>query len=292
MGQLKLQTPVILGHSRIGLSSGDRVMVLGSCFSDSMGKRMIDLGLDACVNPFGTLYNPVSVCNSIARLSSRIPFTEAECMMMGSGSDLICSFSHHTSFARKTKEEFLANANTCLAQASDAWEKANKVIITLGTAWCFQYSATGEIVSNCLKIDGKEFTRKRLGVKEVSVLLENMVSRFPGKDFIFTVSPIRHMADGAHGNQVSKSTLLLALEEVCTSFPERAEYFPAYEIVMDELRDYRFYAPDMVHPSTQTESYIWDRFEEWAFPESELPILEERRKALLRSLHRPNSDRP
>ncbi len=292
MVQLKLQTPVTFGHSHKGLSSGDRIMVLGSCFSDSMGKRMIDLGLEACVNPFGTLYNPVSVCNSVARLSSRIPFTEAECMMMGSGSDLICSFSHHTSFARKTKEEFLANANTCLAQASDAWEKANKVIITLGTAWCFQYNATGEIVSNCLKIDGKEFTRKRLGVKEVSVLLEKMVSRFPEKDFIFTVSPIRHMADGAHGNQISKSTLLLALEEVCTAFPERTEYFPAYEIVMDELRDYRFYAPDMVHPSSQTESYIWDRFEEWAFPESELPILEERRKALLRSLHRPNSGRP
>ena len=289
MIQLKLQTPVVAGHSRLGLRVSDRVMVLGSCFADNVGAKMESLGLDVCTNPFGTLYNPVSVCNSVARLASGVPFREAVCVMMGAGAGLVCSFNHHTSFARKTLEEFLDNANARLEEAAEAWTKAKKVIITLGTAWCFEYKKTGEVVSNCLKIDGKEFERKRLGVRETVLLLRSMIGRHPNKEFIFTVSPIRHMADGAHGNQISKSTLLLAVEEICSSFPERTDYFPAYEIVLDELRDYRFYAPDMVHPSDQAAGYIWDRFEEWAFPEEELPVLEERQKELIHSRHRPNT---
>lgn len=289
MRQLKLQTPVAVGHSRVGLSVADRIMILGSCFADSVGAKMEGLGLKVCINPFGTLYNPVSICNSVARMESGVPFRKEECVRMGSGSDLFCSFNHHTSFARKTEGEFLDNANSRLQEAGAAWASTNKVIITLGTAWCFEYKRTGEVVSNCLKIDGKEFERKRLGVRETSLLLRNMVEKHPDKEFIFTVSPIRHMADGAHGNQISKSTLLLAVEEICSIFPDRADYFPAYEIVLDELRDYRFYAPDMVHPSDQTAGYIWDRFEEWAFPENELPVLEERRKELVHSQHRPNN---
>ena len=115
----------------------------------------------------------------------------------------------------------------------------------------------------------------------------NMVARHPEKEFIFTVSPIRHLKDGAHGNQLSKSTLLLALDEVIAKFPERCEYFPAYEIVLDELRDYRFYAPDMVHPSEQAVDYLWTRFAAFAVPSAEVPELEARRKEFLRSRHRP-----
>ncbi len=259
MEELKLQTPVLVGRSRVEVSPDDKICVLGSCFADNIGDKMAELGFNACVNPFGTLYNPVSVCNSVSRLSSGIPFTEDECVEMGSGAGLVCSFSHHTSFARSTAEEFLDHANTSLAAASKAWNEAGKVIITLGTAWCFEYIPTGEIVSNCLKIDQKLFRRKRLSVQETSVLLRNMVGRNPGKEFIFTVSPIRHLKDGAHGNQLSKSILILAIEDVCNAFPERCEYFPAYEILLDELRDYRFYAEDLVHPSQQAVSLIWNR---------------------------------
>ncbi|MBQ2149952.1 MAG: GSCFA domain-containing protein, partial [Bacteroidales bacterium] len=153
MEELKLQTPVPVGRSRVEVSPDDKICVLGSCFADNIGDKMADLGFNACVNPFGTLYNPVSVCNSVSRLASGIPFTEDECVEMGSGAGLVCSFSHHTSFARSTAEEFLDHANTSLAAASKAWNEAGKVIITLGTAWCFEYIPTGEIVSNCLKID-------------------------------------------------------------------------------------------------------------------------------------------
>lgn len=286
MEELKLQTPVSAGRSKVEVSMQDKIFILGSCFADNIGERMMDLGFEACVNPFGTLYNPVSVCNSVSRLISAIPFTEDECVEMGAGAGLICSFSHHTSFARTTREEFLDNANHSLAAASKAWEEAAKVIITLGTAWCFEYMPSGEIVSNCLKIDSKLFSRRRLSVSETAVLLRNMVGKNPGKEFIFTVSPIRHLKDGAHGNQLSKSTLLLAIEDVCNAFPDRCEYFPAYEIVLDELRDYRFYAEDMVHPSAQAVSYLWNRFVDFAVPASEYAELESRWKESRRSRHR------
>lgn len=287
MEGLKLQTPVETGHSAVCISLNDKIFVLGSCFADNMGQKMADLGFDVCVNPFGTLYNPVSICNSVARLTSGIPFSKDECVQMGAGAGLVCSFSHHTSFARRTEDEFLQVANASLKEASLRWKAASKVIITLGTAWIYEYIRSGETVSNCLKIEAKEFTRRRLSVRETATLLMNMVARHPEKEFIFTVSPIRHLKDGAHGNQLSKSTLLLALDEVLAKFPERCEYFPAYEIVLDELRDYRFYSPDMIHPSAQTVDYLWSRFVRFAMPESELPALDARRRELLRAQHRP-----
>lgn len=287
MEGLKLQTPVETGRSAVCISLNDKVFVLGSCFADNMGQKMEDLGFDVCVNPFGTLYNPVSICNSVARLTSGIPFSESECVQMGAGAGLVCSFSHHTSFARRTEDEFLYVANASLEEASRRWKAATKVIITLGTAWIYEYTRSGEVVSNCLKINAKEFTRRRLTVRETTALLMNMIARHPDKEFIFTVSPIRHLKDGVHGNQLSKSTLLLALDEVIAKFPERCEYFPAYEIVLDELRDYRFYSPDMIHPSDQAVDYLWSRFVRFAMPESELPALDARRRELLRAQHRP-----
>lgn len=287
MEGLKLQTPVETGRSAVCISLNDKIVILGSCFADNMGQKMADLGFDVCVNPFGTLYNPVSICNSVARLTSGIPFSKDECVQMGAGAGLVCSFSHHTSFARRTEDEFLQVANASLKEATLRWKAATKVIITLGTAWIYEYLRSGETVSNCLKIDAKEFSRRRLSVRETATLLMNMVARHPEKEFIFTVSPIRHLKDGAHGNQLSKSTLLLALDEVLAKFPERCEYFPAYEIVLDELRDYRFYAADMIHPSDQAVDYLWSRFVMFAMPESELPALDARRRELLRAQHRP-----
>ena len=287
MEGLKLQTPVETGRSKVGVSLNDKIVILGSCFADNMGQKMVDLGFDVCLNPFGTLYNPVSVCNSVARLTSGIPFSKDECVQMGAGAGLVCSFSHHTSFARRTEDEFLQVANASLKEASLRWKAASKVIITLGTASIYEYLRSGETVSNCLKIDAKEFSRRRLSVRETATLLMNMIARHPEKEFIFTVSPIRHFKDGAHGNQISKSTLLLALDEVLAKFPERCEYFPAYEIVLDELRDYRFYAADMIHPSDQAVDYLWSRFVGFAVPPADLPELDSRRRGLLRSRHRP-----
>ena len=284
---IKWQTPVAEGKCPVPLRAGDEIMVLGSCFADETGRRLAECGLDVCVNPFGTLYNPVSVCNSISRLQCGVPFTQEDCVEMGAGAGLVCSFSHHTSFARPTPEAFLEHANAALEAASARWKSASKVLITLGTAWCWRHLPEGEIVSNCLKRPAGEFSRERLTVPQTAALLKSLVQRYPDKFFVFTVSPIRHLSDGAHGNQVSKSILLLALEEVCAAFPDRTVYFPAYEILLDELRDYRFYAEDMVHPSLQAAEYVFGKFLSFAFPDEERSRLEERRRAFKASQHRP-----
>jgi len=282
---LKLQTRVEFACSPVRLSYSDRIVLLGSCFADNMGTRMRDAGFDVCANPFGTLYNLVSLCRAAERLESGTPFTAADCVEMGAGAGLVCSFHHHTSFARSTPEEFLEAANASLAEAHGHWRSAGLVIITLGTSYCFRHVESGLVVSNCLKRPGGEFVREMLPAGESASLLRGLVSRFPDKRFILTVSPIRHLGDGAHANQLSKSALLLAADSVTDG--ERVVYFPAYEIVMDELRDYRFYAEDMVHPSSQAADYIWERFCDFALPDSERQTLEDNLKAARQRRHRP-----
>ena len=282
---LKLQTKVECGTSPVRLSYSEGIMLLGSCFADKIGARMADAGFDVCVNPFGTLYNPVSLRNAVARLESGGPFTEADCVEMGAGAGLVCSFHHHTSFARKTPEEFLSVANASLAAAHSRWREARLVILTLGTAYCFRHEGSGLVVSNCLKRPAREFVRERLSVSAAEAMLRDITGSFPDKRFILTVSPIRHMSDGANANQLSKGTLLLAADAVADG--ERTVYFPAYEIVMDELRDYRFYAEDMVHPSAQAVDYLWERFCDFALPDRERQTLQENMKACRCKQHRP-----
>ena len=290
---MKLMTPVVDMPCKVGISYKDRIMFLGSCFADNIGTRLVDYGFNVKVNPFGTLYNPQSILSSMRRLLSGTHFTEDDCIQMGAGADLICSFSHHTSFARKSAAEFLNLANMALDEASSFFAGCNKVVITLGTSWCYRYIESGMIVSNCLKRPSKEFRRERMTVDEVAGSLKEMMdlcarSELSGathKDFIFTVSPIRHFADGAHGNQLSKSTLLLGIDRAIAGYS--ADYFQSYEIMMDELRDYRFYAEDMCHPSSQAEEYLCSRFLEWALPADERQILEENIRISRRSRHIP-----
>ena len=282
---LKLQTRVECGSAPFRMSYSDGIVLLGSCFADEIGARMSDAGFDVCANPFGTLYNPVSISDAVNRLESGEPFVQDDCVEMGAGAGLVCSFRHHTSFARRTPEEFLAYANASLSEAHERWSKAGLVILTLGTAWCFRHRESGKVVANCLKRPDREFSRERLSFQDTISILSGIVSRFPDKRFIFTVSPIRHMADGAHGNQLSKGTLLLAADSVADG--ERVVYFPAYEILMDELRDYRFYAEDMVHPSAQAVDYIWERFCDFVLADGERQTLLDNIKACRRSRHRP-----
>ncbi len=297
---IKLQTNIQIDPSKVKIRYSDKIMVLGSCFADSVGRKLQQAGLDVCINPFGTLYNPRSIYRSIRLLETGSLLTEADCVQMGSGSNLICSFYHHTSFARPTAEEFLANANARLKEASEFYHSCNKVIITFGTAWVYNFNGAedyrgtahlGQTVSNCLKRNAKEFTRERLTVSEITKLFADIITPATSKDnkeFIFTVSPIRHFKDGAHGNQISKSTLILAIEELLNTETGkvRCDYFPSYEIVLDELRDYRFYAEDMIHPTDQTVSYIWERFCDFAIPKSEHQTIAEKEKTWRQSQHR------
>lgn len=247
----------------------DGILLLGSCFAANIGSRLAEDGYNVCQNPFGTLFNPASIASSLWRLESGRPFTMDECVMMGAGANLWCSFSHYTRFARPTKEAFLENANAALDSACAFFRECRTLIVTFGTAFVFRNSgfARGSdnpldgIVSNCLKLPAREFERFRLNVDDIVELWAPLLDGpLKEKRIIFTVSPIRHLADTAHGNQLSKSTLLLAIDTLMQNREDRLSYFPSYEIMLDELRDYSWYAPDKVHPSDTAVDLIYRRF--------------------------------
>ena len=247
------------------ISHSDKIMLLGSCFSDNIGQCLACRGFDVCINPFGTLYNPASILQALSDLIDKEKFDEGEVFEYNG---LWHSFRHHSKFSKQTKEEALNIINHKFAKAKEFLEETKVLIITFGTAFVYSNIETSEIVANCHKLPAKNFERYRLDVdqivKEWGVFLSGFEEKFPGLKIIFTVSPIRHLADGAHGNQISKSTLLVAVDKLleCLSF---TSYFPSYEIMMDELRDYRFYAADMKHPSDVAVQYIFERFSDTYF---------------------------
>ena len=275
---MKLTTPISVGHLQTEIALADRIMVLGSCFADNIGDRMADSGFNVCVNPFGTLYNPASIASAIDRLSKGTPFVGEDCVPMGAGANKICSFEHHTSFARTDAGEFLKVANASLREAASFWKTCNRVLITFGTAMVWRHD--GKVVSNCLKRPAGEFTHDMLSLDEIVLCIERITAAASeGKEFVFTVSPIRHLGDGARVNTLSKASLQLAVSR--SGF----DYFPAYEIMMDELRDYRFYAEDLVHPSRQAVEYIYEKFRDAAFRPEDLTQIASNEKRAVAARH-------
>lgn len=266
----------------------DRFMLIGSCFAENIGKQLACSKFSIDINPFGIQYNPSSIGRALRLLLDGRPFA---------ATDLFCekgiyySFMHHGSFSADTENGCLELINSRFEKAAEGIRTASVLVVTLGTAWVYKLKSTGEIVSNCHKLPEKMFVRERLSVDEIvedwSLLLNDLFSVNPGMNVLFTVSPIRHWKDGAHENQLSKATLLLAVDELKRKFVGRTDYFPSYEIMMDELRDYRFYADDMIHPSPLAVNYIWEKFcENYITPQSKevMKEIEEIRKAVA---HRP-----
>ncbi len=282
----RLLTETAIPKPPFTLGPENRTLVLGSCFADSVGSKMAAGGFDVLVNPFGTLYNPVSIANAVDRLDSGKPFGKEDCVEMGAGAGLVCSFSHHTRFARPDADSFLENANRELEAACRFWETCDRVVITFGTARTWVRTQDGSTVANCLKRPTAEFRRETLSTEEVRDIVLKLAKDHPDRKFLFTVSPIRHLSDGAHENNLSKAILLLGLEEALGELPQAA-YFPAYEIVLDELRDYRFYAEDLCHPSPVAVEIIWEKFLETFVPAGEVPAVREKEKAARRAAHIP-----
>lgn len=280
---MKLLTEIPLRRSRVTLTRDSRVMTIGSCFSDNMAAHLRDAGFCMMSNPFGTLYNPESIASAIERLDSGRPFTESDCAEMGAGAGLVCSFEHHTSFAGKTPGEFLDHANSSLERSRSFWKDCDRVIVTYGTARVWRRN--GRTVSNCLKRPAAEFTHELLALERIAELSGRLVLDHPDKQFIFTVSPIRHLSQGAEANTLSKALLHLGISKA-VELPS-ADYFPAWELMMDELRDYRFYAADLVHPSEVAVGYLWEKFLAFCVPESELEAVRAAERAARRSRHRP-----
>ncbi len=238
------------------------MMLFGSCFSENIGQKLLDLKFNVDMNPFGILYNPESIANSLRILLEKRVFTGND-LFQDQG--LWNSFYHHSRFSDVNLDAALEKINNRILASHEFLKKADFLVITFGTAWVYELKQTGRIVSNCHKIPAAEFKRFRLGVFEITdvyrELLEQIWKLNPALKIIFTVSPIRHWKDGAVENQLSKATLLLAIDQLIKGFGNQAcAYFPSYELMMDELRDYRFYAEDMLHISQVAIDYIFERF--------------------------------
>ena len=261
---MQLLTPTHISPLHPALRHSDRVVVMGSCFAEHIGARLSEMKWRTVVNPFGVLYNPLSIAEAMGRLISARPYTEEELTLYPHGG--WSTWMHHSRYAHPDKETALQLINGSLAIGSQMLAQADMLIVTLGTAWVYRQKETNQVVGNCHKVPERTFTRQRLTVEETVEAMAAMLAQLwevnPSLRMIITVSPVRHLKDTLHGNQLSKATLLLAVDELCHRFPNQVHYFPAYEIVMDELRDYRFYADDMAHPSPQAVEYVWERFVE------------------------------
>ena len=270
------------------------VLFMGSCFTENIGLKMQNLKFPALVNPFGVLYNPVSVRQSIEILLDSRDFKETD---LGYYDELWYSFYHDTEFSHPDKEVCLNNINLNLSKAREHFKNVKYLIVTFGTAWVYEHTGLSKIVSNCHKIPAKEFKRYKLGVEDIFVNWAKLINRIedynPDLKIIFTVSPVRHWKDGAVQNQLSKSTLILAIHQLKKIF-EQVEYFPSYEIMMDDLRDYRFYANDMLHPSNIAIDYIWENYTDTYFDKLTKEIIKEIEKILQAKEHRtfnPNTNK-
>ena len=251
---MELQTKVNIVKSLFKINPSDRLLFVGSCFAENIGRRFVDNQFDAIVNPYGTMYNPASVYHSVKRalegVSGSLPTGE------GGGRG-----------------------------------RFDVAIFTLGANHIYILKETGEIVDNCMKRPQKLFREEKLTVDECADYLSRAVAilkeRNPEVKVIFTVSPIRYAKYGFHGSQLSKATLLLAVDKLVSESPESISYFPAYEIMNDELRDYRFYQPDMLHPSEQAVDYIYERFAETYFSEEAKEMVREWQPIKAALAHRP-----
>ena len=265
------------------------MMFFGSCFSENIGQKLLDLKFNVDLNPFGILYNPVSIAISLKILLEKRIFTESD-LFQDQG--LWNSFHHHSRFSDINREAALEKINGRIALSHEFLLKADFLMITFGTSWVYELKKNGQIVSNCHKIPSAEFKRFRLGVYEITEayheLLDELWRFNPNLKVVFTVSPIRHWKDGAVENQVSKATLLLAVDRLLNGFGSKnLGYFPSYELMMDELRDYRFYAEDMLHLSPVAIDYIFERFGKVMITNDSLQVTKDVLKIRKAILHRP-----
>ena len=264
---MKFRTELSIRPSDFKISHDCKIAIQGSCFAENIASKFLNAGFTIDLNPFGISYNPSSLSNNLKRLIENKSFRTDELIKE---KDIYHSFSHHSRFSGTDPEKVISGINSGMELSSDFLKTADLLIITFGTAYVYRLQSTDAVVSNCHKIPAKFFTYKRLTIDEILKdwidLIERLKKFNPSLQILFTVSPIRHLKDGIHENQLSKSILLLSVDELLKKY-SHCYYFPSYELLLDDLRDYRFYNEDMLHPSSQAIDYIWGKFSEAWFDE-------------------------
>ncbi|MBD5195926.1 MAG: GSCFA domain-containing protein [Bacteroidales bacterium] len=288
---MKFRSEYTAEEAGVKLNPAKGVLLVGSCFADNISQRMQSCGWDA-QNPFGVLFNPLSIAQAI-NLSLQSDADAAD-EIRKSIFESPEAF-HSWLFSSKKSGSSMAiaqmNISDALTTFRDTLPQCEALFVTFGTAWCYFLAENPEyVVANCHKQPQQIFTRRRISIEEITTswqpLLEVLHAKNPQMRVIFTVSPVRHLKDGFAGNARSKATLLLAVEQLCED-NEFCQYFPAYEIVNDDLRDYRFYADDLVHPSTQAVEYIWEKFLDTYVDTHNRELLRIGEKNIRRSNHKP-----
>ncbi len=279
---MKFRTELTCSQSAWQISHSDRLLFIGSCFSDEMGRRLAERGFDISVNPFGPLYNPLSIANCIHRSLSRQYYTLSDLTPGPRGYHCL---DYAMRFSGEDADSVLDAVNSRLDDMRARIESGAIVFITLGTVFVYFLAETGRPVGNCHKFPPSTFIRRRISIEEAREALHSVTTALyaaGASQVVFTVSPIRHLSDGFHENTLSKASLHMAVDML----GESVGYFPSYEIVMDDLRDYRAYADDMVHIAPKAVDYIYEKFEEVFFSTATRQEAAAARKRFLSSQHR------
>jgi len=284
---MKFRTEIQLQPSERKISHSQQIFGIGSCFVSEIGQKLSDLKFRTLINPYGTLFHPLAIENALMRIFSLTEYSREEIFKYG---ELFFSWDHHTSFDRPTENETLKIINTELETANNFVRNANCFLLTFGTSWIYRLNDSGLFVANCHKVPQHVFEKSLLTEKQLCASIKNCFDLIfdvcPNAHIIATVSPVRHTRDGIIENSLSKARLISSLHEVLAKY-ETVDYFPTYELLNDDLRDYRFYSEDLVHPNQMAVDYIWQKFSEVYFDENTNSRIEQLNKINSALAHRP-----
>ncbi len=260
---MSFRTPIHIPESPFHIGYQNAIFCIGSCFAEEMGSRLQSFKFNTLINPFGSLYNVNSIENALLRIYESQPYTEKELFEF---QGIVHSWDHHSDFSHSSKNRVLETINSQIEQSHSFLRQVDRVFLTLGTSFYYQLNSVELPVANCHKVPQKYFSKKLLSVTESLEALENCVQMLkdisPKKvEIVLTVSPVKHLRDGMIANKRSKAIALEAIHQMVAS-EENVHYFPSFEILEDDLRDYRFYNTAMTHPNKQATQYIWQCFQE------------------------------
>lgn len=284
---MNFRTEINTKKSQNQITHNDQIITIGSCFSENIGKQFNKNAFSSLINPFGVLYNPFSIKTALEFILTNRNFTENDLVYHN---EQWHSFYHHSSFSCTERTEILSKINESIYFSHDFLNNTNYLLITFGSAYVYEYKQNNNIVSNCHKIPEKQFNQFLIDLDDIYLSWVKIINELkifnPNLKLIFTVSPIRYLKYENEANSVSKSILILLINKLKQKF-DFIEYFPAYEIMMDDLRDYRFYNKDMIHPSEVAIEYIWNKFSDTFFSPNTIKLISEVKKITQAYNHKP-----
>ncbi|WP_333663190.1 GSCFA domain-containing protein [Chishuiella changwenlii] len=284
---MQFRTTFQISPSDEKINHQQKILTIGSCFSDEIGNRLLYSKFNGLINPFGTIFNAISIQNLIRRSISEEYYKETD--VHQNGEQFFC-FDVHSSFNALSKEKVVEHLNSTIKEVHHFIHSCDVIMITLGTSWVYNLSSENKIVANCHKVEAKQFDKTLLSTEDnynaLSLIVEDLIQLNSTIKIITTVSPVRHIKDGMTENNVSKARLIDALYQLNSNY-KQVDYFPSYELVLDDLRDYRFFKEDMIHPTEQAVDYIWEKFGETFFNSSTQTIIQKINKIQSALHHRP-----